>query len=145
MNEAEYIEARLDDQMNWHDAKSSRCQQSFKRLRMIEIVAAALIPFLSGMSGTIPYSQWLIGGLGALIAIAAAITALFRYQENWIEYRATAEQLKHEKFTYLTGAAPYNTADKFPLLVARVEAVLRKQNEAWVSATPRSEAEQGAS
>ena len=133
MNEERYIKERLDDQLAWYSNKSQYNQKWFKRLRLVEIVSAALIPFLSGMGDKILYSQWLIGGLGVFIAIAAAITALFKYQENWIEYRTTAEQLKHEKYIYLTNTKPYDTEDKFTLLVERVELLISKENSAWAA------------
>ena len=47
MEEAEYLEQRLDDQINWYDKKSSANQAAFKRLRLIEIIAAAAIPLLA--------------------------------------------------------------------------------------------------
>ncbi len=100
-------------------------------LRLIEIVSAALIPFIAGMSDAVPYSQWIIGGLGVMIAIAAAATSLFKYQENWIEYRITAERLKQEKYTYIASSCPYLSEDKFNLLVNRVESILSRQNFSW--------------
>lgn len=133
MTEEDYVKERLDDQQTWYSRKSQYNQNCFKRLRMVEIVSAAIIPFLSGMAGKIDYSQWFIGGLGVLIAVSAAITELFKYQENWIKYRTTAEQLKHEKFIYLTNAKPYDTKDKFTLLVERVELLISKENSAWAT------------
>lgn len=131
MKEEQYLEERLEDQINWYDRKSQSSQKWFKRLRLIEIIAAAVIPFLSGMGTQIPYSAWIIGGLGIVIAVAAAAITLFKYQENWIEYRTTAEQLKHEKFIYITNSKPYDTDLRFGLLVERVEALISKENSAW--------------
>ncbi len=133
MNEEEYLKDRLDNQLAWYSRKSQHNQKWFKFFRLIEIVSAALIPLLSGMGERIPYSQWRIGSLGVCIAIAAAITALFKYQENWIEYRTTAKQLKHEKYIYLTCVKPYDTKDKFRLLVERVESLISKENSTWAS------------
>ncbi len=139
MKEQEYLKNRLDDQLTWYSQKSRHNQSWFKGLRLLEIISAALIPFLSGMGDKIAYSQWLIGGLGVLIAVAAAITALFKYQENWIEYRTTAEQLKHEKYIYLANAKPYDTEDKFLLLVERIESLISKENSAWATMARKSE------
>ena len=133
MKEEDYFKERLDDQIAWYSKKSQHNQHWFKYLRLVEIFSAALIPYLSGMGDKIAYSQWLIGGLGVFIAVAAAITALFKYQENWIEYRTTAEQLKHEKYMYLTNAKPYHTEDKFQFLVERVESLISKKNSSWAA------------
>ncbi len=135
MNEDEYLKERLEDQLTWYGKKSQYNQRCFKSLRLLEIITAALIPFLSGMMEKYPCVSWLIGGFGVLIAVSAATSTLFKYHENWIEYRTTAEQLRHEKYAYLTNSKPYDNEDKFGLLVERVEALISKENSAWATVT----------
>jgi len=131
MTEEEYISQRLDDQIDWYSKKSSSCQKRYKALRVIEIVAAALIPFLSGMGEKVSFGQWIVGALGVMIALVAAASSLFKYHENWIQYRVTSEQLKHEKFLFATRSSPYNDQTCFQLLVQRVEALISKEAAAW--------------
>lgn len=135
MNPEEYIAQRLQDQIDWYDRKSSQSKKSFQRLRLTEIVASALIPFLSGMllgqekyrtTGTI-----IVGALGMGVTIIAGILGLGRHQEQWVEYRATCESLKREKFLFQAGVEPYDGAATFPLLVQRVETLLSKENAGW--------------
>ena len=104
-----YIERRLDDQINWYDRKSGANQLWFKRLRFAEIVAAAIIPFLSGFAGGSLPIKIAIGALGVVVAVIASLLALLRLQEHWISHRATAEALKTEKFLFVTQTQPYNT------------------------------------
>ncbi len=131
MNEQEYLSERLENQIEWYGNKSKHNQIWFKRLRFSEIISAALIPFLSGMGDKIPYGTWIVGGLGVLIAVSAATSSLFKFHENWIQYRTTVEHLKHEKFYYLTGIKPYDTEDKFSVLVERIEGLISKENSLW--------------
>lgn len=132
MTEEEYLKDRLEDQINWYSNKSSACQKQYKKLRLIEMTAAALIPFLSGMGETLtPVGAWLIGILGVMIAVSNAISALYKYHENWIEYRATSELLKHEKYLYLTACGEYADGDRFRNLVQRVEILISKENATW--------------
>lgn len=138
MTDAEYLQQRLEDQINWYSNKSSVCQLRYKTLRLIEIVAAAIIPLLSGMGDKVPCGPWIIGFLGVLIAIAAATGSLFKYHENWIQYRATSEALKHEKFLYLGRVTPYDGQNCFPVLVQRVEGLISKENSTWTQ-TVKSE------
>ncbi|MEH6345019.1 MAG: DUF4231 domain-containing protein [Bermanella sp.] len=133
MTEKEYLEDRLESQLKWYSDKSSFNKTWFSRLRLLEIIAAALIPFLSGMADKINYSAWIIGGLGVLIAVSAAISSLLKFQENWIEYRTISEQLKHEKYIYLTDTKPYDSDNKFNLLVERVESLISKENSTWAA------------
>ena len=131
MSEKEYLEQRLQDQIDWYETRSRLCQQRFKALRSLEIVTAAAIPFLSGYSARIPHVEMVVGMMGLVIAIAAGLLGLHQYQERWMEYRSAAEALKREKFLFLTGAEPYNGPDGFAILVQRVEARLADEQNAW--------------
>ena len=134
MNQEDYIKERLDNQIKWYDEKSVKSQKWYKRLQVIVIIAAAMIPFLSGyMSESTPYLKFLIGALGIVIAAMTAILGLYQFQENWLEYRTTCETLRHEKYLFLTGAAPYNAEQPFLLLVERVESMISKENTNWAN------------
>jgi uncharacterized protein DUF4231 len=135
MKPDEYIQERLQDQIDWYDQKSSENQQAFKHLRKAEIIAAALIPFTSGLTasikGAVIAGSIATGLLGVAITIFASILALGQHQENWIEYRTTCESLKKEKFMFQTGVEPYDGEDSFTLLVQRVETLVSKENTNW--------------
>jgi hypothetical protein len=45
--EVDPIMDRLEDQIGWYDRESIANQRYFKGIKMVEIVAAAMIPFLS--------------------------------------------------------------------------------------------------
>src|SRR5215472_6686560 len=92
--EIDPIMERLEDQIGWYDRKSTINQRYFKRIKMVEIVSAALIPFLSAFS--LPRIMWATGGLGVLITVLEGMLHLNQYQQNWIAYRSTCESLKHE-------------------------------------------------
>ena len=77
---------------------------------MIEILAAAVIPFIAALK--LPHIAWVTGALGVLITVLEGMLHLNQYQQNWIAYRSTCESLRHEKYTYLGKASPYaNVAD----------------------------------
>jgi hypothetical protein len=133
ITERQYLQERLDNQITWYSAKSAKCQDRHKSLRMTEVVAAALIPFIAGMGSTITYGAWITGALGALIAITAAASGIFKYHENWIQYRATSEQLKQEKFLFLARTGPYAGEDAFQALVGRIESLIAKENSTWTA------------
>ena len=131
------IQKRLEDQLTWYSQKSRAARRAFKRIKMIEIVAAALIPFLTGRTWL--YTNFVIGGLGVLITVMEGILHLNQYQENWSSYRATAESLKHEKFLFLAKAGPYaNSTDERVVLAERIEALISQENSQWVSSVQKS-------
>jgi hypothetical protein len=129
-----YLKERLEDQISWYDAKSIEAQRSFKRLRVIEIVAAAAIPLLSGfVDPQRPGVAVSVGLLGALVAVIAGVLGLFQFERDWVQYRATCESLLREKYLFLTAAEPFDrepTAN-YRLLVRRVEAILSDENSKW--------------
>jgi len=131
MNEEEYLESRLDDQIAWYNKKSQQNQRWYKRLRLIEIVAACTVPLLAGYVIDLQPLRYVIGILGLLIAVISGVIALYKFQENWTEYRTTCESLQHEKYLYLTRSEMYGSANPFPLLVQRVEALISRENSKW--------------
>lgn len=140
MSVEDYLAARVQDQIDWHDARSRWNKAWFGRLQGAVIVLSALLPFLAGYQGQgrSPSLGLLIGAVGVAIAALSGWITLHRFQETWIEYRLTAERLTHEKYRFLTRAAPYDGDDAFGHLVERVEAILGEQNEGW-----RRQAEHG--
>lgn len=130
--EQKYLSERLDDQISWYSDKSQWNQKWFKRLKVIEILSAALIPFLVAYSDESLLIQVLVGVLGISIAFIAGLLSLYKYQENWIEYRTTSETLKHQKFLYETRCPPYNNdTDRFVKLVQVCEGLISKENSNW--------------
>lgn len=131
LNQEDYLKNRLDDQIAWYSKKSSGNQKMYKRLQMIIIITSVSIPFLSGYTGQYAFLNIIIGLIGVTIASITAILSLNKYQENWLEYRTTAESLKHQKYLYLTGTNPYHEEKAFTLLVQEVEVLISKENSNW--------------
>ncbi len=134
MNEEQYLNERLEEQINWYDNKSVWNQNIFKAICIIEFIAAALIPFLTPyISEQSLLLRLVVGFLGVIIAVIVAIVGLYKFQEHWTEFRTTCESLKHEKYLYLTKVPPYDGEDAFTLLVERVESLISKENSAWAA------------
>jgi uncharacterized protein DUF4231 len=146
MNVDEYLEVRVDDQINWYNRKSLSNKKIYKILRIVEIAIAASIPFISGyinyykkmIENLYPETPYLdnlipifIGFLGLTLAVIASILSLYKFHENWIEYRTTCETLKHEKYLFLTKTEPYNISNPFPLFVKRIENLISKEHSKW--------------
>jgi hypothetical protein len=130
--EIDPIMERLEDQIAWYDRKSMTNQRYFKRIKTVEIAAAAIIPFLAAFN--LPRVMWVTGGLGVLITVLEGMLQLNQYQQNWIAYRSTCESLKHEKYVYLGKASPYTAAvDPHALLAERIESVVSQEHAKWAS------------
>src|SRR5580658_7112326 len=90
---------RLADNLEWYSAKSTKNKNWFQTLKVVTIVSAALIPVLS--TSGIRYGSQVSAGLGVLIAVIESLQQVKQYHDNWINYRATEEALKHEQYLYL--------------------------------------------
>jgi hypothetical protein len=121
---------RLEDQISWYDRKSQSAQHTFKRIKVVEILSAAMIPFLAVLS--FPHDKLVTAGLGVLITILEGLLHLNQYQQFWRMYRSTCEALKHEKYTYLANAGPYaGVADPRAALAERVETLVSQEHAQW--------------
>ena len=131
---SQYIAERVDDQIDWYDRKSLSNHRWYKRLRTTQLIAAALIPFLTGyLAPEMPATKVVVGLFGAGIAVITATLDLYKFQEHWIQYRTVCESLKKEKYLFLTNSGPYGTepTTDFQTLVQRVEALISKENSSW--------------
>jgi hypothetical protein len=121
---------RLDDQIEWYDKRSMSNQRAFKWLKGIEIVGAALVPFAAGASAP----AVITGALGVLVVVLEGVQQLNQYHHNWIIYRSTCENLKHEKFLYLAKAGPYAAVnDPQALLAERIESLISQEHAKWIA------------
>ena len=135
MDQTEYIEDRLDDQINWYSKKSSINKTWYVRMQLSLLILAALIT-LSGGVNSFLNENWLSMAtaiMGALVAILTGALKIYKYQENWTEYRTTVESLKHEKYLYMTKCEPYHGTNAFKVLVQRVEGLISQENSNWTS------------
>ncbi len=132
---------RLDDQIEWYDGKSITNQRWFKRLKVTQIVAAAIIPFLAGLegAGVLTHTVLIAGLFGVLIIILEGLQSLNQYQHNWITYRSTCEELKHEKYLWEAKAGPYlDVEHPAALLAERVESLISREHAKWVSSRQKA-------
>ncbi len=135
MTPQEYIDQRVDSQIRWLSDKSEWNQRWFKRLRLWELILAALIPFLAAYVEEHLYFRLGVALAGVIIAVMAGVIALYRFQELWIEYRTTAESLRREKILFETNVDPYKVDDSFQRFVMRIEGILGAENSHWAEAT----------
>ncbi len=132
MDANEYLKVRLEPEIAWYDKKSGVNKRWNTVCKTVEIVCAATIPLLAGYAqGGTSCISIAIGGLGVAVAVSAGISALLKFQEQWIKYRTTAESLKKEKFLFQTRVEPYDSEDPLPVLVQRVETLVSQENTNW--------------
>lgn len=133
LNIDEYMIERVDAEIKWYSSKSTHCQKMYKRFQLTEIILASLIPVLSAYSAKWKFIAFIIAIFGAIIAIIQSTTKLYKYHENWIQYRTTCELLKYQKYLYLTQSYPYNKTDETieNIFVKNIENIISSENNQW--------------
>jgi len=121
---------RMEGQIKWYSEKSVWNHDWFKKLKVTEVIAAALIPFAAGLHDP----AVLTGFLGVVVVVLESMQSIYQLQSNWITYRSIAEALKHEKYLWYAKAGHYlNAENPEALLAERIEALISTENAKWIS------------
>jgi hypothetical protein len=126
---------RLEDQLDWYERKSASAQRAYKRVKALELVVAAIVPMLAGLSAPAEVTA----GSAVVVVIAEGMLQLNQWQTTWVLYRGTAEALKHEKYLHLGEAGPYVGPDRDRVLAERVEGLVSQEHAKWTEARSRRE------
>ena len=140
----DYLQDRVVEQYEWHNKKASLNQKRFYVTETIALVVGALIPVVNVLPVLDPSSEVLKNSLplvnslmGATIVVAVGAGKLWKFQENWLQYRALAEALLREKELFCYEVGDYQAAedgvDLTKLLVDRVEDMLATNTRQFVS------------
>ena len=97
----ERVQARLAEELGWYDARARENQRWYRAIKVVQLVAAALVPVMAGIGA----SAWITGGLGSLIVVLEGVQQLYQFQEHWIAYRTTWEGLRRGSTCTRPGAA----------------------------------------
>jgi hypothetical protein len=126
----ERVQARLAEELRWYDARARENQLWYRAIKVVQLVAAALVPVMAGVG----VSAWITGGLGSVVVVLEGVQQLYQFQEHWIVYRTTWEGLRREQHLYEARGGDYATAASAPTLLAeRIEALVAREHARWVS------------
>lgn len=131
MNEQEYIDKRVREQSEWHSKKATKYKKLYYFFMIVSIIVSAMIPVVSLL---VDYWRWLnviVALMGAIVSIISGIVSLTQYYNNWMKYRITSEQLKHNLYLYQTNMKPFNGNNRFELLVEITENIIMENNDNW--------------
>jgi len=132
----EYVERRLEPQRKWHNEKAKWNKRRFYTVEVATLLAGAAIPVVNlWLVHDAFWAGVLSAILGGVVVVAASVGKLFKFHENWLQYRTLVEALEREKELYSVGAADYAEADEAGrnrLLVERVENILASTTSQFI-------------
>ena len=130
----DYLEKRYYDQLKYYSSASKKNQKRYKNIQWILIILSTVTTILAALPSTDHFDfKYLIVVTAALVTILTSGLKTFQYQELWVNYRSTMEQLKPEIYYYNFGVGDYGKpgADKECIFVSRVEQILSKEHTEW--------------
>ena len=132
-----YMQERYEDQCRWYSGKASTNKLRYYIFQTSIIVFSGIATLTVALGINFPDIEWirlLAITMTASVTVLASLQKVFRFQENWIEYRNTAESLKKERYLYCAGLEEYAKVESAnTLFVARVESLISRQNMAWTT------------
>lgn len=138
----DYLENRYLDQINYYEKASAKNQKKYKNCQWLLIILSTLTTLLAAVKTIGDYDmQYFIVVSAASVTILTSALKTFQYQELWVNYRTTIEQLKPEIFYYKFDSGEYGVPgiDKEKLFVTRVESILNKEHDVWPVAKKTNE------
>lgn len=131
VDEKWYLENRVLDQIDWYSSNSAKNKRLYFSLVVIDIILSAMIPFAVLFMDIFKNVNYIIAAMGSIVTIVSGVVSTFQFQKKWIEYRTTAETLKHTNYLYVTKTNPYSREDAFSYFVQNVESLISTQNTNW--------------
>ncbi|MFE0648097.1 DUF4231 domain-containing protein [Streptomyces sp. NPDC059534] len=134
MTAQRYIESRLAQYQGWYDAKATRMKAMHLRMRTASVVGAALVPVFVNLD--MAFARVTATVLSVVVVAAVSLESVYRYREQWKNYRSTEQLLGHERVYFEARVGPYQSLGKreaFSTLVARVEKAIASENSATLN------------
>ncbi|WP_406133862.1 DUF4231 domain-containing protein [Streptomyces zaomyceticus] len=134
MTPQRYIETRLSQYQEWYDTKATRMKAMHLRMRTVSVVGGALVPVFVNLD--LAFARVTATVLSVVVVAAVSLESVYRYREQWKNYRSTEQLLGHERVYFETKVGPYHNLPKrqaFSTLVARVEKAIANENSATLN------------
>jgi Protein of unknown function (DUF4231) len=129
---------RANWSIEWHTLAYRQAVRWYNSLKVIQIIAAAAIPILTGIAGGAQWSKFLIAALGGLIVILEGIQQLKKYGQNAVLWGQGKEALKREYYLYRAKAGVYSGTGDQPdkVFADRIEQIIGNEVGKWAERSP---------
>jgi hypothetical protein len=127
-----YIKNRYAPELSYYEYNAKKNKQRYQIAQIIVIISSVITPILIALNR--PILQIIALFSSGIVTIVTSMLGVFKFHENWINYRTVAESLKKEKNFYDTKNCEYEAAiDPEKLFVLRTENLISREHSAWVS------------
>lgn len=129
-----YVDERLGQYQEWYDGKAAKMKAMHLRMRTLSVVGGALVPVLVNLD--LGFARVTATVLSLVVVASVSLESVYRYREQWKNYRSTEQLLGHERVYFAARVGPYHgqsERDAFTTLVARVEKAIASENSATLN------------
>ncbi|MFE5299480.1 DUF4231 domain-containing protein [Streptomyces sp. NPDC056632] len=129
-----YLDGRLAQYQEWYDCKATKMKAMHLRMRTVSVVGGALVPVLVNLD--MGFARITATVLSLVVVASVSLESVYRYREQWKNYRSTEQLLGHERVYFAARVGPYHglsDRDSFTTLVARVEKAIASENSATLN------------
>ena len=140
----EYVTNRYEEEIAWYEKRAAYYKQWYNACQWAVLILSASLPVLTLLLNDDKGGDYkfLIAFMGIILAVGTAALKTFKFQENWLNYRTTAETLKKEKYFYSARIAGYEKSDnREALFIKRVESLISRENTIWFDTQKKQEPE----
>lgn len=134
MNEKEYLTNRVESQKQYFSKTSRENKKKYIGISTAKLLISIVITVISPIVCSVSISSIVISILAAIITFLDGVALLKKYNENWINYRLTNEQIKREEILFKTKSEKYyDQTDKngFNIFVQNIEDIIQNTNQKW--------------
>ena len=110
-----------------YNQQAQRCRLAHQCTRATSLVSGAAVTVCAGIGAW----TWVTACLGALIVVLEGLQQLFRWHDNWIEYRQAAEAMRQDAMDFLAAVGSYSGADRLVVLAAARRRIALSENGSW--------------
>lgn len=136
MTKQDYLGKRAGAQQSYFSQKAANNKKNYYIASMVKLGISFLITVVSAFeSGNSP-TALIVAALSAFIAFTEGVLLLCKYNENWVIYRITSENIKREEVLFESQAGEYYGLDEscaFNLFVQNIESIIQCSNKQWES------------
>ncbi|MGY2029604.1 DUF4231 domain-containing protein [Nocardia gipuzkoensis] len=129
-----YISDRLEQYQGWYDKKAVKMKARHLQIRVLAVGGGVTVPALVNLPFS--WASVVVTVVSLLVAGSVSLESVFKYREQWKNYRSTEQLLGHEKVYFRTRTGPYeglNDDNAFRSLVERVEGAIAAENSATLN------------
>jgi hypothetical protein len=130
----EYLEKRYFNQLDYFRKASAENQKQYKNFQWILIILSTATTILAALPIEFGLQYYVVATAGIVTILTAGLKT-FQYQELWVNYRTTAEELKPQIYYYKLDIGKYGIpgTNKEALFVETIENILNKERSSWQS------------